>query len=159
MAKGGKSVQAVVEELARPFADELNFELIEVEYVKEGGHWYLRLYIDKPGGVTLDDCEAMSRLVGARLDEIDPVVDPYFLEVSSPGVERPLKDEADFARYAGQKVEINTFAPVNGQKVFVGELLGLIDGQVRLRLSEGKAGGSEVGVDRKQVAKARLRVL
>lgn len=158
MAKGGRSVEATVEELARPFADELNLELVEVEFVLEAGHRYLRLYIDKSGGVTLDDCEALSRAVGARLDEVDPIAEAYFLEVSSLGLERPLKRDEDFARYAGQKVEVNTYAPVNGQKVFVGELLGLVDGHVRLRLSEGKAKGQEVSLDQKQVAGSRLRV-
>jgi ribosome maturation factor RimP len=158
LAKGGRSVEAVVEELARPLADQLNLELVDVEYVMEAGRRYLRLYIDKPGGVTLDDCEALSRLMSDRLDEVDPIPDQYYLEVSSPGVERPLKRDTDFARFAGQKVEVSTFAPVNGQKVFVGELVGLVDGQVCLRLTEGKQKGQEACLDRKQVARARLRV-
>lgn len=158
MVKGEKNVEATVEALVQPIVEGLNLELVGVEFVKEGAQRYLRLFIDKPGGVSLDDCEAVSRTAGPKLDEADPIAENYFFEVSSPGVERPLKRDADFARYAGQKVEINTFAPVDGQKVFVGELLGLNDGKVRIKLAEGKRKGQETEFDLKQIAKAKLRV-
>lgn len=147
-----------MEELAAPHAAALGLELVGVELVKEGPNRYLRVYIDKEGGVGFDDCEALSRVVDARLDEILPDPPYEFFEVSSPGLERPLKREADFARYAGHKVAVTTYAPVDGQKSFVGELIGLIDGHVTLRLTEGKSQGQTVALDRKQVASARLHV-
>jgi len=148
----------MVEELAAPHAAALGLELVGVELVREGANRYLRVYIDKEGGVGFDDCEALSRVVDARLDEILPDPPYEFFEVSSPGLERPLKREADFARYAGHKVAVTTYAPVDGQKSFVGELIGLIDGHVTLRLTEGKSRGQTVALDRKQVASARLHV-
>lgn len=155
-----KGVQATVDELARPIIEGMGLELVEVEWVKEGAGRYLRLYIDKEGGVTMDDCVAVSRAVEARLDEVDPIPDSYHLEVSSPGVERPLKTDADFARFAGQQVAITTFGPVAGQKRFVGELVGLLDGQVRLKVRPaGKhQSGTEIAIPRDQVARAHLHV-
>ena len=86
------------EELALPLVEENNFELVDVEYVKEGSNWYLRLYIDKPGGINIDDCEVISRALSDKLDEEDYIEDAYILEVSSPGLGRPLKKDKDFAR-------------------------------------------------------------
>lgn len=148
----------MVEQLAAPHAAALGLELVGVELVKEGAYRYLRVYIDKEGGVGFDDCEALSRVVDARLDEILPNPPYDFFEVSSPGLDRPLKREADFARYAGHKVVVTTYAPVDGQKSFVGELQGLVDGRVTLTLTEGKAAGQTIAIDRKQVASARLYV-
>lgn len=158
MVKGGKPVEVVVEELARPLVEEQGLELVDVELVKEGPNRYLRVYIDKEGGVSFDDCEAISRAVDAKLDELMPNPPYEYFEVSSPGLERPLKRDSDFARYAGQSVAIATYAPVDGQKVFVGELVGLVNGNVVIRVSEGKAKGQEIALDRKQVASARLHV-
>lgn len=148
----------MVEEVARPFLEERGLELVGVELVKEGANRYLRVYIDKEGGVTFDDCEAVSRAVDARLDELLPNPPYEFFEVSSPGLERPLKRDADFARYAGRTVAVSTYAPVDGQKSFVGELVGLVDGNVVLRLTQGKVQGREIALDRKLVASARLHV-
>lgn len=148
----------MVEELARPYVEERGLELVGVELVKEGANRYLRVYIDREGGVTFEDCEAVSRAVDAKLDELLPNPPYEYFEVSSPGLERPLKRDADFARYAGRMVAVSTYAPVDGQKSFVGELVGLIDGNVVLRLTQGKAKGKELALDRKQVASARLHV-
>jgi len=148
----------MVEELARPLVEERGLELVGVELVKEGASRYLRVYIDKEGGVTFDDCEAISRAVDARLDAILPDPPYDYFEVSSPGLERPLKRDEDFARYAGRTVAVTTFASVDGQKSFVGELVGLIDGNVVLRLTQGKGQGKEIALDRKLVASARLHV-
>lgn len=158
MAKGAKPVEAVVEELARPLAEERGLELVDVELVKEGPNRYLRVYIDKEGGVNFDDCEAVSRAVDTKLDEIWPDPPYDYFEVSSPGLERPLKRDKDFARYAGHLVAVTTYAPVDGQKQFVGTLVGLIDGNVVLQVSQGKNAGKEVSLDRKQVASSRLHV-
>lgn len=148
----------MVEGLAQPFADAMGLELVGVELVKEGANRYLRVYIDKEGGVSFEDCEALSRAVDAKLDEILPNPPYEYFEVSSPGLERPLKRDADFARYAGRMVTVTTFAPVDGQKSFLGELVGLIDGSVTLKLVEGKAKGEQLALDRSQVASVRLYV-
>jgi ribosome maturation factor RimP len=158
LAKVEKQLDLMVEELARPYVEERGLELVGVELVKEGAHRYLRVYIDREGGVTFEDCEAVSRAVDAKLDELLPNPPYEYFEVSSPGLERPLKRDADFARYAGRMVAVSTYAPVDGQKSFVGELVGLIDGNVVLRLTQGKAKGKELALDRKQVASARLHV-
>ena len=110
------------EKLLEPVVTELGFELVDVEYVKEGGTWYLRAYIDKPGGITVDDCEAVSRRFSDILDEKDYIEDSYVFEVSSPGLGRPLKKEKDFARSVGEEVEIRTYRMVNKQKEFRGIL-------------------------------------
>lgn len=157
MAKG-KPIEVLVEEIARPVVETRGLELVDVELVKEGAARYLRVYIDKEGGVSFDDCEAVSREVDPKLDELlrDP---PYeYFEVSSPGLERPLKRDADFARYSGHKVAVTTYAPVDGQKVFVGELVGLVDGSVVIRLTEGANQGQELALDRKKVAMTRLHL-
>ena len=110
------------EELLLPIIDEFRFELVDVEYVKEGSNWYLRAYIDKPGGITVDDCEAVSRRLSDLLDEEDFIDDAYILEVSSPGLGRPLKKDKDFARSIGEEVDIRTFRPVDHEREFTGVL-------------------------------------
>lgn len=110
------------EELLEPIVTGFGFELVDVEYVKEAGTWYLRAYIDKPGGITVDDCEAVSRKFSDVLDEKDYIEDTYIFEVSSPGLGRPLKKDKDFQRSLGEEVEIRTYSPIDRQKEFVGEL-------------------------------------
>ena len=110
------------EELLEPIVAEQGFELVDVEYVKEAGNWYLRAYIDKPGGITVDDCEVVSRRFSDILDEKDYIEDTYIFEVSSPGLGRPLKKDKDFQRSLGEEVEIRTYRPIDRQKEFVGEL-------------------------------------
>ena len=110
------------EELLLPIVERNGFELVDVEYVKEAGNWYLRAYIDKPGGITVDDCEVVSRAFSDVLDEKDYIEDTYIFEVSSPGLGRPLKKEKDFKRSLGEDVEIRTYRPIDRQKEFVGML-------------------------------------
>lgn len=110
------------EELLLPIVAGLGFELVDVEYVKEAGTWYLRAYIDKPGGITVDDCETVSRTFSDILDEKDYIEDSYIFEVSSPGLGRPLKKEKDFQRSLGEEVELRTFRAIEKQKEFVGIL-------------------------------------
>ena len=110
------------EELLEPIVTGFGFELVDVEYVKEAGTWYLCAYIDKPGGITVDDCEAVSRKFSDVLDEKDYIEDTYIFEVSSPGLGRPLKKDKDFQRSLGEEVEIRTYRPIDRQKEFVGEL-------------------------------------
>ena len=103
------------EALLAPIVEGQGFELVDVEYVKEAGNWYLRGYIDKPGGITVNDCEAVSRAFSDKLDENDFIEDSYIMEISSPGLDRPLKKEKDFARSMGKLVEIRTYRPIEKQ--------------------------------------------
>lgn len=110
------------EELLEPVVTGFGFELVDVEYVKEAGIWYLRAYIDKPGGITVDDCEAVSRKFSDILDEKDYIEDAYIFEVSSPGLGRSLKKEKDFQRSLGEEVEVRTYRAIDRQKEFAGIL-------------------------------------
>ena len=109
-------------EILQPIVDANGFELVDVEYVKEGGTWYLRAYIDKPGGIAVNDCETVAREMNPILDEKDYIPDSYVFEVSSPGLGRPLKKERDFERSLGEEVEIRTYRAIDGQKEFLGIL-------------------------------------
>ncbi len=148
MAK--KKVEDIVEELAQPVVDALAFELVDVEYLKEGANWYLRIYIDKPGGVTIDDCQAISEQMGDILDQKDPIKQSYILEVSSPG-ERPLKKDRDFIRFKGEIVEVKLYQPLNGKKIYEGELLGLTGEIIEIKTDDGVT----IGFDRKDTALVR----
>lgn len=110
------------EALLAPIVEQAGFELVDVEYVKEAGNWYLRGYIDKPGGITVNDCEDVSRAFSDRLDEKDFIEDSYIMEISSPGLDRPLKKDKDFARSMGKLVEVRTYRPIEKQKEFCGIL-------------------------------------
>ena len=110
------------EALVAPIVEKYGFELVDVEYVKEGGNFYLRAYVDKPGGITVEDCETVSREFSDKLDEADFIDEAYIMEVSSPGLGRPLKKEKDFKRSLGEEVEIRTYRPINREKEFYGIL-------------------------------------
>ena len=110
------------EEILTSIAEQFAFELVDVEYVKEGSLWYLRAYIDKPGGIAVNDCAEVSRKLSEIMDEEDFIEDSYILEVSSPGLGRPLKKEKDYARSMGQEVEIRTYRAIRKQKEFIGIL-------------------------------------
>ena len=142
-----------VEGLAAPVVIDLGMELVDVEYVKEGSQWYLRIFIDKPGGIFVDDCQAVSREVSRLMDEEDPIPNAYILEVSSPGLDRPLKKAGDYERFRGYKVVLTTYAPLNGKKSFSGRLEGLAEQGVILNVD-----GSEYVIPMEQVASARLAV-
>lgn len=124
------------EEILIPIVDELGFELVDVEYVKEGSTWYLRTYIDKPGGITIDDCEVVSRRLSDILDEKDYIDEAYIMEVSSPGLGRPLKKEKDFKRSLGEEVEIRTYRMINKQKEFTGILTAYDEKTVTIELED-----------------------
>lgn len=142
-----------VEELARPVAEELGLEIWFVEYVKEAGTRYLRVYIDKEEGVSIDDCEAFSRALDPLLDEADPIPESYTFEVSSAGCERVLHRPQDFERYMGSLAEVKHYGPVNGAKAHVGTLSGYEDGAVTLNVQ-----GQEIRFEKAQVAQVRLRM-
>ncbi len=118
-----KKVTDIVEELASPILDDLQLELVDVEYSKEGKNWFLRVFIDKPGGIDIEECGVVSERLGEKLDEVDPITHNYFLEVSSPGAERPLKKAADFENSIGKQVNVKTYEPIDGIKEFEGKLI------------------------------------
>ena len=130
--------EAKAEELVLPLGEANNFELVDVEYVKEAGTWYLRIYIDKEGGININDCELVSRAFSEILDKEDPIEDAYILEVSSPGLGRPLKKDKDFQRNLGEEVEVRTYKPINKQKEFVGLLDAWDKETVTLQLESGE---------------------
>ena len=126
------------EAILQPIVDANGFELVDVEYVKEGSTWYLRAYIDKPGGITVDDCELVSRAANDILDEQDFVEDSYVFEVSSPGLGRPLKKDKDFARSIGEEIEIHTFRAITRQKEFIGLLQEFVNDSITIELESGE---------------------
>ena len=140
-------IAAKAEELLIPILEENHFELVDVEYVKEGSDWYLRAYIDKEGGIAINDCEMVSRAFEQKLDEADLISDPYILEVSSPGLTRPLKKERDFKRNLGKPVEIHLYKPINKQKEFVGTLKAFDDETVTI-----DEDGTEVTLKRSEIS-------
>lgn len=121
--KKSESYERRCEELLMPIVEKNQLELVDVEYVKEAGNWYLRAYLDKSGGITIDDCELVSRALSDILDKEDFIEDSYILEVSSPGLDRPLKKEKDFIRSIGRNVEVRLFQAVDGCKEYTGALL------------------------------------
>lgn len=144
----------IVEQLLSPILEREQLELVEVEYKKEGKHRFLRVYVDKEGGVDISDCERVSEQLSKRLDETDPIPDTYYLEVSSPGAERPLKQERDFERAVGKHVYVTTYASIDGQKAFEGKLLEYDSEKLVI-----ENGDTQVIVPREQVAKARLAIV
>ena len=133
-----KNIAAAVDTLIRPSVTGAGYDLYDLIFVKEGSNWYLRIFIDKPGGVTIDDCEIVSRAVEKVLDEKDPIEQSYILEVSSPGLDRPLKKEADFDKYKGSRVDVKLYKPQSGRKLFTGILEGLHDGNIVIVDDSGK---------------------
>ncbi len=140
MAKGkGGNVSAAVWEIAKPIADELGVEIWDIRFLKEGTDWFLRIFIDKPEGISINDCENMSRAIDAPLDELDPIEQSYCLEVSSPGLERELTRPEHFERYSGSPVKVKFIRPVNGIREYKG-ILESSDGKTLvLRLDDGTA--------------------
>lgn len=130
--------EAKTEELVLPLVEAHHFELVDVEYVKEAGTWYLRIYIDKEGGININDCELISRAFSDILDKEDYIEDAYILEVSSPGLGRPLKKEKDFERNLGEEVEIRTYQPIEKQKEFTGLLESWDKKSVTIQLESGE---------------------
>lgn len=130
--------EAKTESLIMPILDRMNFELVDVEYVKEGGTWYLRAYIDKEGGITVNDCEDVAREMNVLLDEEDFIPDAYVFEVSSPGLGRPLKKEKDYIRNMGKEIEIRTYKAINRCKEFYGLLKAYDKDTVTIEIEDGE---------------------
>ena len=148
-----KKVTEIVAELAAPVAAEFGCELWDTEYVREAGQWFLRLYLDKAGGVDILDCENVSRKVSDLLDEVDPIEGSYVFEVSSAGAERQLKRPSDFERFIGSPVLVKTYQNRDGRKEFPGVLRGYEDGDILLQM-----GTQELRFNKDEVAMVRLRI-
>ena len=151
MAKG-EQYEARVEAWITPVLEQHQFELVDVEYVREVGVWYLRCYIDKEGGITVDDCEVINRLLGEWLDKEDFIEDSYILEVSSPGLGRHLTKEKDFARSIGKDVEIRLYKAIDKQKEFTGTLTSYDADSVTITMED----GSERTFEKSEIALIRL---
>lgn len=146
-------VTELVTRLALPVVEEAGCELWDVEYVREAGTWFLRVYIDKEGGVDILDCEKVSRPLSDLLDEADPIEGSYTLEVSSAGAERPLKRPGDYARFMGSPVAVKLYKARNGRKEFAGVLSGYDGGDVTITV-----GDAEMTFTKEEVALCRLRI-
>lgn len=144
-------VREALIELLEPSVTAMGYELVELELVGSGGNRTLRLYVDAPGGVTLEDCEAVSDRMEEILDAEDPIPGSYRLEVSSPGINRPLRRLKDYERFRGEKVKLKTFEAIHGQRSFTGELVGLEEENVLVDTPEGRR-----VIPWEQIAKARL---
>lgn len=147
-----KKVTELVAELARPVVEENGCTLWDVEYVREAGQWYLRVYIDKAGGVNILDCEAISRRLSDLLDEADPIEASYIFEVASAGAERPLKRPGDFEQFMGSPVLLKTYKARDGRKEFSGDLSAYDNGAVELTV-----GGETLRFEKEEIALVRLR--
>lgn len=154
MAKGSNTEQKVLP-LLEPIVAENGLELVDLEFVKEGVNWYLRVYIDKDGGVSIDDCELVSRALEEKLDAADPIEQAYILEVSSPGLDRPLKKETDFQKFQGEIIDVKLYKPLNGSKQYQGKLLGLENGVLSIK----EENGNIVAFEYKETASVRLAVI
>ena len=145
-----------VEDLVSAMLDEIvegkDIEIVDVMFDKEGGHWFLRVYIDCPDGVSMDDCTYINETLGKKLDDLDPIPHSYVLEVSSSG-EKPLRKESDYVRFRGRLVLVNTYVPINGMKSLEGKLLGLVDVTIQLEIL-----GETVDIPLSRVSHARLVV-
>ncbi|PWW27331.1 ribosome maturation factor RimP [Cytobacillus oceanisediminis] len=151
-------VTETVEELVTPIVDELNLELVDIEYVKEGKDWFLRVFIDKETGVDIEECGLVSEKLSEKLDAADPIPYNYFLEVSSPGAERPLKKDRDFVKAVGKNVFIKTYEPIDGEKTFEG-VLTQFDGETVTVEVKIKTRKKNVEIPYEKVANARLAVV
>ncbi|CAM4242581.1 ribosome maturation factor RimP [Paenibacillus tarimensis] len=148
------NIKSTIDEMVRPYIEDNGFELVDIEYVKEGSNYFLRIFVDKEGGIDIDECGRISEYVSERLDQEDPISDAYFLEVSSPGAERPLKKPEDMAKAVGKHVFITTYEPIGGLKEFEGKLLSF-DGEEAIV----EAGKKKYTLPYAKIAGARLAIV
>lgn len=153
------NIVEIVSDIAEPIASEQGFRVVDIEYIKEGKHWFLRIYIDKPGGVDLNDCALFNELISEKLDSIepDPIPYAYYLEVSSPGAERPLKTNEDFELAVNRYIHVSLYDPVEKHNVFQGTLTELTDDTLTIKYKE-KQKEKEVELQRSNISKARLAI-
>lgn len=147
------STEKTVWQFIEPLLNDTPYEIYDVEYVKEGTEWYLRIFIDKEGGIDLDDCETVTDLINDPLDELDPIAEAYFLEVSSPGVERHLKSMRHFENAVGEKIRVKTFVKIENNKEWVGILKSVDDNGITL-----DANGKTIAFSFDKIAKANISV-
>ena len=152
--------ESLIRKWMEEYENAADYELDRTEFVKEGQDWYLRVYVDKREGegygiMGTDDCEAISRYLSGKLDEADPIKQNYYLEVSSPGMDRPLLKDKDFERFMGSLIEIRLYKPLDGSKFYIGTLTGYSDGTVTIADEKGK----EITLQRKDAAKINLAVV
>jgi len=145
-------------ELVHPILEKRDLELVDIEYVKEGKNWFLRLYIDKPGGIDIVECGEVSEQLSEKLDEADPIKEPYYLEVSSPGVERPLKTKTDFENSLNKNMYIKLYEPIAGEKEYEGNLKEFTNDVLTLEYKV-KTRRKLVEIPYDKIAKARLSVM
>jgi ribosome maturation factor RimP len=146
------------EELVLPILHDKGLELVDIEYVKEGKNWFLRIYIDKPGGIDITECGEVSEQLSEKLDKLDPIKDPYFLEVSSPGVERPLKKKEDFKKNINQNINVKLYEQIDGEKEYEGILKDFANDILTIEYKI-KTRKNQVEIPYEKVAKARLAVV
>lgn len=146
-----KDIEAKTEELVMPIIDEKGFEFVDSEFVKEGNSYYLRVFVDKPGGITIDDLESVSRPLSDKLDEKDFIDEQYILEVSSPGLGRPMKKDRDFERNLEKVVEVHLFKALDGEKQFIGSLKSYDKETITIEIED----GSEINIDRANASLVR----
>ncbi|SDM98996.1 ribosome maturation factor RimP [Paenibacillus sp. yr247] len=147
-------IKSVIEDMLKDFIEQNGFELVDIEYVKEGSNWFLRVYADKEGGIDIDDCGRISEYLSVQLDEKDPIADAYFLEVSSPGAERPLKKTQDYHKAVNSHVFVTTYEQIEGSKEFEGLLLSFDEEELVIEI-----GKKKIIIPFAKVASARLAIV
>lgn len=147
-----------IEELVLPILEEKNMILVDIEYIKEGPNWYLRVYIDKKDGLDISDCGEVSEQLSEKLDENDPIKGAYFLEVSSPGAERPLKTKDDLMNNVNENVYVTLYEPINGEKAYEGKLVSFTDDTATIEYDV-KGKEKHIEIQYKKIAKARLAIV
>lgn len=147
-------IKSVIEDMLKDFIEQNGFELVDIEYVKEGSNWFLRVYADKEGGIDIDDCGRISEYLSVQLDEKDPIADAYFLEVSSPGAERPLKKTQDYHKAVNSHVFVTTYESIDGSKEFEGLLLSFDEEELVIEI-----GKKKIIIPFAKVASARLAIV
>ena len=152
---GSSNTEKKLDAMLRPTVEEMGYEIAGVEFVKEGPNWYLRVFVDKEGGVSIDDCELISKALEKILDENDPIEQAYFLEISSPGIDRPLKKKEDFIKFNGEMVDIKLYKPVEGSKEHTGKLTDYSDDGTVTIETEDKV----MSFEKKDIASVRLAVI
>lgn len=149
-----KEIENITREMALSIIKDTDIELVDVEYIKEGSHMYLRVFIDNPEGTSIEDCQKISQSISNRLDDIDPIEENYFLEVSSPGLDRPLKTENDLKNSIGKDIEISLYKPINGKKRYIGKFIDFDNNHIAIE--DEKLG--EIKIERKLIAKINLAI-
>lgn len=149
-----KGIITIIEGICEPLAEELGYDLVDVEFIKEDSAHFLRIYLDKPEGINLDDCQKMSELLSEKMDEKDPITVPYYLEVSSPGLDRPLKTNKDLKRSIGKELEIKLYKPLEGKKTIEGDLEDYNDKELIIKIESNEI----ISVPRELVSLIKLAV-